>query len=520
MKFQKFPLSLLLVASFLFFWNACDNILEPDPKSFTSTANFYQTPEDFSSALNGAYNRLRTQAGISQHHFNYWNEIRTDVINRHFDVNLPSIQGQPIAEWFVVSSNAWVQSQWAQIYNTITQTNIILGRIDDIEFPDSDLKNEIIGEAKFIRALSYWYAVQYWGDVPIVLNEITSPDEAMPEDGRRPVNEVYAQIISDLEMAADLLPVAANEPGRATEGAAKLLLGRTFLLTGDYGDAVSVLEEVETNYGYVLLDDYIDIWDPNNTNNEESIFELQFGANVTGQPHADIIRQVLPWNSRGQIARQAVDPEGWMHPSLEFIEMFEDNDARFDANVTFWDNPGNSDYSEVTFFGDSLAMINKHIWVDEINSNGQQSGNDILFRYADALLSLAEAYWREDPAANQGAILNLLDRIRTRADLPPVDLSNVPMTPLLEGTHLENDNLGRAIFQERTIELFAEGHRMFDLIRFDVAFDVLTAQADSRKTRESRIQGTYNIQPHEIMLPIPTQEINNTEGLLEQNDGW
>ena len=161
MKSKKYFPLFFIVAAFLLFAHACDSILEPDPKSFTSTSNFYQTPEDFSSALNGAYNRLRTQAGISNVQFNYWNEIRSDIINRHFDVNLPSIQGQPIVEWFVVPSNDWVQSQWSQIYNTITQTNMILERIEPIEFGDTSQKNRIIGEAKFIRALSYWYAVQY-----------------------------------------------------------------------------------------------------------------------------------------------------------------------------------------------------------------------------------------------------------------------------------------------------------------------------------------------------------------------
>lgn len=520
MKSKKYFPLFFIVAAFLLFAHACDSILEPDPKSFTSTSNFYQTPEDFSSALNGAYNRLRTQAGISNVQFNYWNEIRSDIINRHFDVNLPSIQGQPIVEWFVVPSNDWVQSQWSQIYNTITQTNMILERIEPIEFGDTSQKNRIIGEAKFIRALSYWYAVQYWGDIPIVLEEVTSPEEAVPEGGRRPVSEVYGQIITDLQDAVELLPSVAQDPGRATEGAAKLLLGKTYLLSEDYTSAVDVLEEVESGYGYMLLDDYSDIWNPANTNNAESIFELQFAADITGQPHADILRQVLPWNSRGIIARQEVNPTGWMHPSLEFLQMFEENDSRYEANITFWENPGNSDYPEVTFFGDSLAMVNKHIWLDHVNTLGEQAGNDILFRYADALLTLAEAYWRSDASGNEAAILELLNRIRARAGLPAVDLGSVPENPLLAGTYLENDNIGRAIFQERTIELFAEGHRMFDLVRFGVALEVLQAQAESRKEREPRIQGTYNIEEYKIMLPIPVQEINNTEGLLEQNPGW
>src|SRR5690625_7995275 len=86
--------------------------------------------------------------------------------------------------------------------------------------------------------------------------------------------------------------------------------------------------------------------------------------------------------------------------------------------ISYWVNEGNADYPEVTFFGDSLAMINKHSWLDHVNSQGQQAGNDILFRYADLLLSLAEAYWRVDPVGYEGEITALLNRIRSRAGLP------------------------------------------------------------------------------------------------------
>jgi len=519
-RMKKSILVVTLLVSSAGLWSACTEILEPDPKSFTSTANFYETEEDMVSAVNGAYNRLRTQAGISNVHFNFWNEIRSDVINRHFNVNHPSIEGQPIAEWFVVPSNSWIEAQWSQIYNTVTQTNIILNRIDGVEFDDETLKNQLVGEAKFLRALSYWYAVQYWGEVPIVLEEVTSPDESLPEGGRRPRSEVFDQIISDLTDASDLLPAEAADPGRVTKGAALFLLGRTYLLSEDYQLAAETLEEVESSFGYVLLENYSDIWNPANTNNEESIFELQFGADVTGQPHADILRQVLPWTSRGVFTTQALEPEGWMSPSLEFIQMYEDGDERYEATISYWVNEGNADYPEVTFFGDSLAMINKHIWLDHVNSQGQQAGNDILFRYADLLLSLAEAYWRLDPVGYEGEITALLNRIRSRAGLPDVDLANVPDVPMLSGTYLESDDIGRAIFRERTIELFAEGHRMFDLIRFGVAFEAIHNQAESRKSREPRIRGTYNMEPHEMLLPIPTREITTTEGLIEQNPGW
>src|SRR5690625_279302 len=107
-RMKKSILVVTLLVSSAGLWSACTEILEPDPKSFTSTANFYETEEDMVSAVNGAYNRLRTQAGISNVHFNFWNEIRSDVINRHFNVNHQCIEVKPITVLFVALNYRWI----------------------------------------------------------------------------------------------------------------------------------------------------------------------------------------------------------------------------------------------------------------------------------------------------------------------------------------------------------------------------------------------------------------------------
>jgi|GEM_PF-1457010 len=521
------------VAIFALFSTACDSFLSVEPDSFVSTENVYQTPQDFEAAVNASYDRLRNQAGVSTNSFANLAEIRFDGINRQFNVSLPG-DGAVVEEWQLLVTNPFLQGQWSSIYNTITQTNIILSRIGNVEFTNASQRSRLEGEAKFIRALSYWYAVQFWGDVPLVTDEIRTPNEVIPEEGRTPRDQVLTQIIADLQDAVELLPSSAQNPGRATEGAAKFLLGRTYLITGDYSEAINALEDVETGYGYDLVPDFGDIWHPGNTNNGESIFELQFGANVPGQPHADMIRKILPWTARGEIVTQQVNTTGWMHPSYDLIELFvandnvngnvnlpiqnEDMSERFQSSIWWYEIEGNASHSDVAFFGDSIGIINKFYWPDYINDQGQQEGNDILFRYADALLSLAEAYWREDPAANQNAILSLLNRVRERAGLPEVNLNNVPVTNLVQGTYLETDNLGRAIFNERTVELFAEGHRYFDLKRFEVALEVMQNYADTRRNRESRLQNALVIEPFKLLFPLPAREVSIAN--LAQNDGW
>lgn len=521
MKFKILKPILSFLALFLLtsiVCNSCDNFLTPDPASFTSTDNFYKKPGDFELALNGVYNRMRAQAGISNEAFMTMTEIRFDAINRQYNVSLPG-DAMVFEEWHLITSNPFLQNQWSGIYNTIAQANMILNRIEDVNFENESQKDQISGEAKFLRALSYWYAVQFWGDVPLVINEIRTPSEAAPEEGRSPVSEVYNQIITDLQEAIEELPSNAADPGRASEGAAKLLLGKTYLLTEDYPNAIEMLESVESDYGYMLLQEYIDIWDPENTNNSESIFELQFGADIAGQPQSNLIAKILPWSSRGEIVTNQVNPEGWYHPSLDLLEMFEDTTtSRFKASIDWYVEPGNAEYPDVAFYGDSIGIINKFFWPDHINDEGEQAGNDILFRYSDALLSLAEAYWREDSSGNRGTIESLLNRVRNRAGLPNIDFSNVHMSQLLEDTYLENDNIGRAIFNERAVELFAEGHRYFDLKRFDVANQVMINYSDRRKELEPRVRSFFDIQPYKFIFPIPSREIDL--GGFEQNPEW
>ena len=514
----------IVLVSILLWFGSCDDFLTPDPDSFVASDNFFNNPSQFESAINGASNRLRAQAGVSNIQFAFFSEIRFDMITRQFDVNLPSIQGQPIEEWFVVTSNAWVASQWNQIYNTIAQTNLILGRIEDVEFNDESQKNRIIGEAKFIRALSYWYAVQYWGGVPLVLKEARTVEDTNPEDGRASESEVFDQIVRDLQEAIPSLPVTASQPGRATRGAATFLLGKTFMLTEQYDQAIQMLEQAESDFNYRLLENYEDIWDPRNENNAESIYELQFSATIAGQPDANMIPKVIPINEEGELVPGEVENNGngWFFPSRDAMEMFEfeAGSERYKANIFWWVKEGNSEFPDVPVRGDSIPMIDKYFWPELIDIEGEQEGNIILFRYADVLLSLAEAYWRNDPSANESRIVSLLNRIRNRAGVEDVDLSNVPIPRELEGTSLASDALGRAIFIERSVELFAEGHRMFDLNRFglDIAVPVMENYATRRKEFESRVSGTLIIEPFKFTLPIPTEEINFSD--LEQNPGW
>ena len=184
--------------------------------------------------------------------------IQDDGTQDRFDLN----------EFKETSANTIVQDAWTNFYNGIFRCNIIL---DNIVNADFDLKNQIEAEARFIRALTYFNVVRFWGDAPLVLNQL-GPEEALTVK-RSPVSEVYEAIEADLIFAAANLPPSQSN-GKATSGAAKALLGKVYLTEKKYTEAVTTLNEVVGKYS--LLDDAKDVFSTTNKNNNGIIFYIRF----------------------------------------------------------------------------------------------------------------------------------------------------------------------------------------------------------------------------------------------------
>lgn len=497
-----------LAAALLITWAGCDAFLEPDPASFSSTNKYYQTPAHFERAINGAYDMLQAVFDATYIHMT---ELRADNMTAQFDVNLPSVNEGTVDQFIMFADNANAQNMWNDAYTTIAQTNVILGRIETVEFPDQALKDRIIGEAKFIRALTYWLLNQFYGDnpatgykggVPLILTEVGSPSDAYP-DGRAPADQIWQQVISDLTDAQAKLPLSYTgaHVGRVTRGAATFLLGRTYLLTGDYEQALAELTKLET-MGYELLPDYRSVFDPANKNNKESIFEIQYSASVEGE-YQNIVPEFAPHNSGRDIVIYNVEPAGDWMPTADLIAAYEPGSEREKASIAWWSNPENVEYPEVAF-GDSIPYMIKWYWPEHMPQAGRDNNNRIVFRYADALLSIAEAHWWLNNNAQAVAYVNM---VRDRANEDPIPAS------------LSGDALRDAILHERSVELAFEGHRWLDLRRFGVAIEVMTAHGERQKARDPKLTADmYIITPDKLLYPIPPTDV--LLGSLEQNPGW
>src|SRR5690606_17397647 len=188
-------------------------------------------------------------------------EMRSD--NTHYDINrgadasIATIARLAVTDFLDDDGNGVTNGKYNGSYVGISRANTILDRINEVAM-DAGKKEQIIAEAKFLRAFFYFELVRYYGGVPLYIHEVRNAQEASLQ--RATVEEVYAQILTDATEAAETLPPKARELGRASKAAAQMLLGYVYLTQKNYPAAEEVLRAI-TGYGYSLLSNYRSIFD-------------------------------------------------------------------------------------------------------------------------------------------------------------------------------------------------------------------------------------------------------------------
>ena len=478
---------IIAIAILVILVSACKkSFLEIPSETDLSTPLYFKSQSDFQQAINGAYAPLR---GAYNGTNGAWTmgELRSDNTTYKYNPNdRGTINPEYIADFQDDNSSTTTPNKYVSDYQVIARTNQILSLIDGVDF-DATAKNNIKGQALFLRAFAYFDLVQYFGSVPLHLKPATTLDEtALPLSTP---DDVYKQIIADAQQAATLLPdKAAQEPGRVTSGSAKTLLGNVYIVLKRWADAETTLRTVT---GYSLLGNYSDVYEVSNKNNSESIFEIQYKEGTEGlqsnffytylvQPiTAQEITAVtgIPENSRSI--------EGYNIPTPDIIAAYEANDKRKAASIGF-----------ITAAGVSYPFIKKYLHTHALSDN--TNDNWPVYRYAEVLLLLAEAVNEQGKTPDA---LPFINQIRTRAGLPATTASGQ--------TEVRN-----AIIQERRVELAFENKRWLDLVHFGIADQVMKAYG----TRVKANPQAYYFPPGNgpapasytnirLLFPIPASEV-------------
>ena len=376
---------------------------------------------------------------------------------------------------------------WRASYQVIARANLSVTRIPEVSM-DETLKARLIGEAKFLRALSYFNLVRLFGGVPLVLEPESDIDEYLVP--RATETAVYDQIIADLENATESLPktFSGSNKGRATKGAAMGQLAKVYLTMGTWDMAAGYCEDIMDLNVYGLWDDYKDNFREANKNGKESLFEVQFYAGEQPE-NSQIVISALPSIYAFPAA------VGIILPTEDLLNRFDSGDYRYD--VTF--------FEEYSYFGNNT--FDPHIWkhwdqdVYEPGETGQSGANFPVMRYAEVLLMYAEALNEVHQGPTQEAY-DAVNRVRERAR------NGVPdVVPDLQ--NLSYEEFRDAVLNEKRLETVNEGHRWFDLKRTGNLVEYLNRAKGAKA----------DPQPYHYRMPIPQREMDLNPN-LEQNDQY
>jgi len=475
--------SVILIALLMLGLSSCDDFLELTPEANLTSVTFFKSENDFAKAVNGAYEPLR-----GMYTANAWlvSEMHSDNTRYRYNPNFrATLDQESLNDFTVLPTNTLMRDNYRAHYLVIARANQILSAIDGVDF-DAAVKNNLKGQALFLRALAYFNLVQYFGKIPLHLVPSTSlADVALPLSE---VSDVYAQIISDGTTAASLLPdKSVQQPGRATSGAAKTLLGNVYVVLENWSAAETVLKEVVTSNKYSLVPSYADVFLTTNKNNSESVFEVQYRQGQDGYS-SNFIYPWLPMpmtaaEISATFAKYGVSPtgiaaqttEGYNIPSLDMVAAYEPGDERKAASV-----------GTATAGGVDYPLIIKYLHPH--TSATLTDDNFPVYRYAEVLLLLAEAL---DEQGKSAEALPYLNQVRDRAELADI---------------VSTANLRDVIFNERRVELAFENKRWLDLARTGRAVDVMSTFGASVKANPQ----AYYFPPGQQPVPSAFTQIDLT----------
>ncbi|MFS4466664.1 RagB/SusD family nutrient uptake outer membrane protein [Maribacter sp. 2210JD10-5] len=493
-----------------------DLLNQVNPNSITPDT-FWQTAEDAERGVIGAYSPI-TGVQFYGRMFVFASDYRDDIING-FAISARTAPGR----FQGTSDVAAVRVSWQEGWKAIVRANEVLFNVPNIEMNDAQ-KNAILGEALFIRSFIYHDFVNLWLNVPLITTPLTV-EEANSVFQATP-NEVWAQLVTDLEQARDWLPPtrSENELGRATWGAASALLAKVYLITEQYGQAATVLREIRDSGLYSLVDDYGDNFRSSTENNTESVFEFQMSNDgntgwVGDAPNTGRANSVVP-----DFAPQGFTNQNGMRINDWALDLFLDEqtvNGETDPRAfytLFWDTDETTNYEgqvlssrtykNLTYQearpGDTNIYGNKYVFADAEDGNEQAvfhrgDMNWRVIRYADVLLYLAEAIMEGGSSPTTQEAVDAVNLVRARADMPEYDLS---MT-------------WQDVMDERVKELALEHYRYYDLLRWDMVKERIVDIPGIKS--ESGGVGAY--QPGREYMDIPQVDLDINPN-LQRNPGY
>lgn len=458
MKLIKYTTYLLAASLSL---TSCNKYLDTKPVNFVSDEDpIFDLPSS-QSALRGVYRQLASTGYYGETYVTLGYLPTGDVKNLTTGgaANLVTVNFR--------ADDVNFNTAWTAIYITINRANNVITRVPPLKsvtFPEASV-NQIVGEAKFIRALAYFDIARAWGGAQLTLKPVTTIDE-LPKIKRSTIEQTYDQVEADLNDAEQLLPDGTNRI-RATKRTVWALKARLYLYRKNWTKAEEYASKIIALSDYELLKPFSSWFANDLVGTKESIFELEYSA-----ANPSTIRQQMQHSTNGGTYRYA--------PTDKFVQLLNDPNISGGRNALIG----------------SVTQAGTTLWFGNLYYRKNSTDPAYVIRIAEMYLIRAEARAKQEKIVGVDGGLADLNHVRDRAQVAPLAL-------------ISADDLLLAIENERRIEFAWEAHRWFDLARTARAKVVLEA-----------IDPNIKVEPYELLFPIPITQIQLDPANLEQNAGY
>lgn len=474
--------------------NACTtDYLSIKPESELTSADFYQTEDDFDQAIAACYDGLQS----------YYVEGRllgSIITARTDDETGTNYWHLNMSRFLDNASDPGVEWVWESLFGIIAKSNAIISNIENVS---ENLSNEqrVLGEAYFIRGLCYFQLVKFFGGVPLYNGKKSQAEYfTIP---RSTVQETYSFIYNDFNMAVNNLPESydGNDIGRATSWAAKGFLAKAYLYDKKYTESLALLEEIIASNKFHFFDDWSQIFNEDNDNGPQALFQIQFTSGGIGEgnsfPNDARYTPVIEINGRvfqfdGSSAVPLV--------SDNLVNSYDGADLRFDLSI-----------ATHSTYNDGFSYYWPVIWKYTVGAydptnRGDWGVNFTLMRFTEILMMKAECI--NELNGPTAVAIEIINRVRRRAGLP--DLTGAQIA--------DKASFFSALVEERRHEFCFEYHRWFDLVRWDIALEVVNANLDVEYPNSPE----WRMKPYHKLFAIPFEQIAiiGDDKVLWQNPGW
>ncbi|MBI6116769.1 RagB/SusD family nutrient uptake outer membrane protein [Salegentibacter maritimus] len=501
--------SVFLISVFLCIGCSGEEYLDKQPPDQLTSENFWRNAEDARSGLTAAYSELEARSNF----WDGWQEGRSVVEYFRSDYALPGPDASNYSHWMSIynfnytNGHIFLDVLWSTNYKGINFSNQVIKNVTEMtadQISEGE-KEQILGEAYFLRAYYHFKLLTLFEQI-IIRDEVittTTLDKALASR-----SEAWDFLLQDFETAANKLEfnIDPQDYGRANKAAALGYLGKAYMYKAgddtsssvdDYQKAADAFSKVIESGQYALEDDFKSLFNGNNENNKESIFELQFKSGDANSWNATRLhsfvgdwaiggwggivaddRLVDKMKTEGMIAEDGLY-DSRLYATLYFDDPYFNDESAKRMEGSTWDTLIEATYGDADA-KDDVAFFRK--WLPEpLEGNGYIGLNVTLLRYADVLLMYAEAL---NEIGTTGEAIELINKVRNaHGNMPPV-----------------NPNTKEAVFDqlvhERIMELSLESTRFFDLRRWGMLEGAMTAANRSG----------FSAQEH-AYLPIPLSEL-------------